>query len=85
MAKKKTFFEVKRMDKNRIGFQMKFTNQRTYLLLLLLIDTGMRINELVNLKIEHLNESEIFIEKSKGKKDRVVHCSPLVCKEYLKY
>lgn len=45
----------------------------------------MSFNELVNLKTDHLNETQIFIEKSKGKKDRVVHCSPLVYKEYLKY
>ncbi|MEG0619034.1 MAG: tyrosine-type recombinase/integrase [Bacilli bacterium] len=85
VAKKSTFFEVKKMAKNRTGFQTKFTNQRTYLMLLILLNTGLRINELVNLKTEHLNETEIFVENAKGKKDRVVHCSPLVYKEYLKY
>lgn len=85
IAKKRTFYEVKRMDKNRTGFQTKFTNQRTYLMLLILTDTGLRINELVNLRVEHLNETVIFVKNGKGKKDRVVHCSPLVYKEYLKY
>lgn len=84
-AKKETFFTVKKVDKFHTGYQTRFTNQRNYLLLLLLVDTGMRIGELMNLKLEHLDENEIFISNAKGKKDRVIHCSPLIYKEFLKY
>jgi len=85
VAKKLTFFKPKKMDKQHTGYQTKFTNQRDYLLLLILVDTGLRINEVINLKEMHINDKELFIENAKGKKDRVVHCSPLVYKEYIKY
>lgn len=85
LAKKETFFKVKDMGKTRTGFQTTFTKQRDYLLLLLLVDTGMRINEVMNLRVDQLSEKEIFIENAKGKKDRIIHCSPKIYKEYLKY
>lgn len=53
---------------------MKFTNERNYLLLLILVDTGLRISEIMNLKQYHIEESQIKVENGKGKKDRVVHC-----------
>ncbi|EGP4928709.1 site-specific integrase, partial [Enterococcus faecium] len=45
VAKKLTFFKPQRMDKKHTGYQTRFTNQRDYLLLLILVDTGLRINE----------------------------------------
>ena len=84
-SKKPTFFLVKDIGKSRTSFQTTFTKQRDYFLLLLLIDTGMRINEVMNLRMEQLSEKEIFIENAKGKKDRIIHCSPKIYKEYLKY
>lgn len=84
-SKKRTAYQVKRLDKHHTGLQTRFVNERNYLLLLILVDTGMRINEIMNLKHQHINESDIFIENGKGKKDRVIHCSPLVYKSYLKY
>ncbi|WP_462258491.1 tyrosine-type recombinase/integrase [Vagococcus teuberi] len=53
---------------------MKFTNERNYLLLLILVDTGLRISEIMNLKQYHIEEYQIKVENGKGKKDRVVHC-----------
>ncbi|MBW9322009.1 integrase [Enterococcus casseliflavus] len=85
VAKKLTFFKPKKMDKQHTGYQTKFTNQRDYLLLLILIDTGLRINEIMNLKDVHITNKELFVENGKGKKDRIVHCSPLIYKEYIKY
>ena len=35
--------------------------------------------------LENINDSQIIIKSGKGKKDRIVHCSPLVYKQYLKY
>ena len=85
VAKKLTFFKPQRMDKKHTGYQTRFTNQRDYLLLLILVDTGLRINEVMNLRDIHISNKEIFVENGKGKKDRIVHCSPLIYKEYLKY
>lgn len=73
------------MDKQHTGHQTKFTNRREYLLLLVLVDTGLRINEVMNLKDVHITNNELFVENGKGKKDRGVHCSPLIYKEYIKY
>lgn len=85
VAKKLTFFKPQKMDKQHTGYQTKFTNQRDYLLLLILIDTGLRISEVMNLKDVHITNKELFVENGKGKKDRIVHCSPLIYKEYIKY
>ncbi|MFB5431121.1 tyrosine-type recombinase/integrase [Enterococcus casseliflavus] len=84
-AKQRTFTNVKLKDKYHLGLQTKFTNERNYLLLLILVDTGLRISEVMNLKHYHVEESQIKVENGKGKKDRVVHCSPTVYKAYLKY
>lgn len=43
-------------------------NERNYLLLLILTDTGMRINEALSLKLENINDSQIIIKSGKGKK-----------------
>lgn len=85
VAKKLTSFKPQKMDKQHTGYQTKFTNQRDYLLLLILIDTGLRISEVMNLKDIHITNKELFVENGKGKKDRIVHCSPLIYKEYIKY
>ncbi len=41
---------------------------------------GLRVSEVVNLKLKHLDRSrmQIFIQKSKGKKDRYVGLSPVL-------
>jgi integrase/recombinase XerD len=84
-TRKRTFNKIKKTGKGRTGFCTKFVNERNYLLILILTDTGLRINEALNLKLEHINDSQIIIKNGKGKKDRIVHCSPLVYKQYLKY
>ncbi|MCO5417981.1 tyrosine-type recombinase/integrase [Enterococcus faecium] len=85
VAKKLTLFKPQKMDKQHTGYQTRFTNQRDYLLLLILVDTGLRINEVMNLKDVHITNKELFVENGKRKKDRIVHCSPLIYKEYIKY
>ena len=41
---------------------------------------GLRVSEVVNLQLKHIDRSrmQLFIEKSKGKKDRYVGLSPLL-------
>jgi integrase/recombinase XerD len=38
----------------------------------------------MNLKDVHITNKELFVENAKGNKDRIVHCSPLIYKEYIK-
>lgn len=68
VAKKMTFFKPQKMDRQHTGYQRKFTNQRDYLLLLIFVDTGLRINEVMNLKDVHITNKELFVENGKGKK-----------------
>ncbi|MGY3735342.1 hypothetical protein ACWOAN_01065 [Lactococcus taiwanensis] len=45
-TRKRTFNKIKKTEKERTGFCTKFVNERNYLLILILTDTGLRINEL---------------------------------------
>lgn len=67
VVKKSTFFKPQKMDKQHTGYQTKFTNQRDYLLLLILIDTGLRINEIMNLKDVHITNNFEGIARILGK------------------
>lgn len=59
-TKKRSFTSVKRKDKYLLGLQTKFTNERNYLLLLL-VDTGLRINEVMNLEHQYIKESQSIV------------------------
>jgi integrase/recombinase XerD len=50
-------------------------NNKHYLILALTYGTGMRLSEIVNIKLSHIdiNRKTIFLERAKGKKDRVVN------------
>ncbi|MDM5143709.1 Tyrosine recombinase XerD [Lactococcus lactis] len=76
-TRKRTFNTIKKTGKGRTGFCTKFVNERNYLLLLILTDTGMRINEALSLKLENINDSQIIIKSGKGKKDRMFIVHPL--------
>lgn len=58
-AKQWTFTSVKLKDKYHLGLQTKYTNERNYLLLLILVDIGLRIREVMNLKKFHIEELQI--------------------------
>lgn len=74
--------EIKDIDFNKIikGLDItKFSEYRDYIILQLLMDTGMRIGETLNLKVEDvlIDKKAIFIpaEINKGRKDRYVFFS----------
>lgn len=56
-------------------------------LLLLSYSGGLRVSEVVNLKIENIDSArmQIFITKAKGKKDRIVPLSPYLLKHLRVY
>jgi integrase/recombinase XerD len=47
-------------------------NQRNYLMLRILWESGIRVSELVNLKKGDVREDELTIRQGKGSKDRIV-------------
>jgi site-specific recombinase XerD len=59
-------------DVQKILSQVK--NNKHYFILALTYGTGMRLSEIVNLKVSDIdvNRKTLFIQKAKGKKDRVV-------------
>lgn len=62
-----------------------FIAERDLLMVLLLIDTGLRVGELMNLSNKNLTSKAVYVINGKGKKDRVVYCSPKITKQRMKY
>lgn len=71
-------------QKSKTAFSI-FLSERDRLLLMILADTGVRCNELCNIKLSHFSNGSIFIEKGKGKKQRVVYASDLVTMQFYRY
>lgn len=76
---------VKKKSRENAGLLTKFTRERDYLLVLLLVDTGMRISEALNLKMEDIQNDEISIKRAKGKKGRIMYISSILQKQIMKY
>jgi integrase/recombinase XerD len=83
----KTFSEqqinqlLKQPDKNT------FSGLRDYTLILLLLDTGLRISEALNLKIKDINleTGTIFVSRGKGDKERTVPMGSFLRKALVEY
>ena len=97
---KKFYWEIDRPKKHLILPKVLGTNEIRKLfnalgnlkhkaILFTAYSAGLRVSEIINLKIAHVcsDRMELFIERAKGKKDRVVMLSPLVLdilRQYLK-
>jgi integrase len=91
LHKHKMFFEIPRPKKplqlpkllNEEELRKLFnalTNKKHKAILFTAYSAGLRVSEIVNLKISHIDSKrmQIFIERSKGKKDRYVNLSPIL-------
>lgn len=78
-------FEIKQMlaiaSKNR----SKEIGQRNVTMLSLMLECGLRVSEVANLKNEDVLENQLIIRNSKGNKDRAVAITPILKKEMRKY
>ncbi len=61
-----------------------FTN---YLMIRIMVETGMRVSEVINLTMENINRTtgKVYIREGKGKKDRVVYFHNGLLEDYNKY
>lgn len=100
LHREKFFFEIPRPKKplqlpkllNEDELRRLFnalSNKKHKAMLFTCYSAGLRVSEIVNLKIAHIDSGrmQIFIERSKGKKDRYVNLSPLlldILRSYLK-
>lgn len=98
LKREKFFWEIPRPKKpmilpkllNENELRKLFTalqNKKHKAMLFTAYSAGLRVSEIVNLKIEHIDSKrmQIFIERAKGKKDRYVSLSPLVLDILRKY
>ena len=74
--------EIKKMISYYQG--NSYVDIRNKLILMILFDTGIRINELIEMKPEQIQDS-YFIIYGKGRKERIVPKNPLVSKTLVKY
>ncbi|MBA2394224.1 MAG: tyrosine-type recombinase/integrase [Ktedonobacteraceae bacterium] len=61
------------------------TGFRDYVILLLLLDTGVRLSELCHIHLENVHPEYVKIEHGKGRKEREVGISPEIYKLLWKY
>lgn len=74
----------RKMSKTR-GKRKLFVDERILFMIMLFIDTGMRLAELRNLREDHFSKDTIYIRNGKGGKDRIVFVSSIALKQKIKY
>jgi site-specific recombinase XerD len=100
LRKEKFFLEIPRPKKqqqlpkllNEIEIKRLFnalTNKKHKAMLFTTYSAGLRVSEVVDLKLEHIDSErmQIFVESGKGKKDRYVNLSPVlldILRQYVK-
>jgi len=63
----------------------KHIAQRNVVILMLMIECGLRISEVCEIRDEDIMNNQIIIRKSKNNEDRAVAVSPILKKEIIKY
>jgi site-specific recombinase XerD len=100
LRKEKFFLEIPRPKKpqqlpkllNEIEIKRLFNalnNKKHKAMLFTTYSAGLRVSEVVDLKLEHIDSQrmQIFVESGKGKKDRYVNLSPVlldILRQYVK-
>ena len=78
---KKPFQLPKLLNENELTKLFNaLTNKKHKAMLFTIYSAGLRVSEIVNLKLRDIDSQrmQIFIERAKGKKDRVVNLSPVL-------
>ena len=77
-------YEIKQMLTVAKKHPYKHIAQRNVVILMLMIECGLRISEVCEIRDEDIMNNQIIIRKSKNNKDRAVAVSPIL-KEIIKY
>lgn len=64
---------------------VKYLNQRNLVMLMSMLDCGLRVSEVCNLNNSNVQTKQIYIFDSKNNKDRAVAVSPILRKEIIKF
>ena len=78
-------YEIKQMLTVAKKHPYKHIAQRNVVILMLMIECGLRISEVCEIQDEDIMNNQIIIRKSKNNKDRAVAVSPILKKEIIKY
>ncbi|WP_262351000.1 tyrosine-type recombinase/integrase, partial [Enterococcus sp. N041.A-2] len=78
-------YEIKQMLTVAKKHPYKHIAQRNVVILMLMIECGLRISEVCEIRDEDIMNNQIIIRKSKNNKDRAVAVSPILKKEIIKY
>lgn len=87
---KKPFLLPKVLGENELGRLFKaLENKKHKAMLFTAYSAGLRVSEVVNMKIKHIDSDrmQILVEQAKGKKDRYVTLSPVlldILRDYIK-
>lgn len=63
----------------------KFMSSRNKLIVMMMADSGLRVNELVNLSVDDVSSDRILVRHGKGDRQRVVYVTNILAREVLKY
>ncbi len=77
--------EIKQMLAVCKNHKFKQIAQRNVVLFSMMLECGLRISEVTNLKNEDILENQIIVRNSKNNKDRALAITPILKKQMLKY
>lgn len=77
--------EIKQMLLIASKHKYKHIAQRNVVLFSMMLDCGLRISEVANLKNEDVLENQIIIRNGKNNKDRALAITPILKKQMIKY
>ncbi|WP_308618522.1 tyrosine-type recombinase/integrase [uncultured Enterococcus sp.] len=77
--------EVQQMITEASNQKNKFHAERDKLMIMIMADCGLRVNELVNLKDKNVTTESIFVDKAKGRKQRMLYVTAPVAQQIIKY
>src|SRR5574337_321501 len=77
--------EIKQLLQQARKHKYKHIAQRNVVLFMMILETGLRISEVSNLRNDDILDNQIVVKSGKGNKDRAVAITPLLKKEMIKY
>lgn len=78
-------YEIKQLLKAAKINRSKHISQRNVVMFMTMLETGLRVSEIANLRTDDILENQIIVKNGKGSKDRAVAITPILKKEMYKY